>query len=157
DSVYYKTYYDTAINQFDTLQFHEKWTEMINDFSIYQFPDAKNLQQFIKLGIALQNLTGEFSAGKKTFYNVFGHAEYRNKTRNQKWDVELNGKLYFTGLNAGDYETHASLQRYAGKAIGYLQLGFENVNRTPSFIFDTRSSFYLMHTNRSFKKENNSH
>ena len=157
DPVYYKTYYDTTINQLDTLQFQEKWSELVNDFSIYQFPDAKNLQQFIKLGIALQNLTGEFSSGKRSFYNVYGHAEYRNKTRNQKWDAELNGKLYFTGLNAGDYHAYASLQRYVSKKIGYLQLGFENVNRTPSFIFDTRSSFYLLHTNQSFKKENSAH
>ena len=64
---------------------------------------------------------------------------------------------FFTGLNAGDYHAYASLQRYAGKAIGYLQLGFENVNRTPSFNFDNRSSYYLLNTSRDFKKENSSH
>ncbi len=156
DSLYYQhTYGYTLIG--DTVYFHEVWKEIVNDFSIYQFPDAKNLQQFIKLGAAMQNLTGEFLSGKKSFYNLFGQVEYRNKTRNQKWDLEANGKLYFTGLNAGDYQAYASLQRYAGKKLGYLQLGFENVNRTPSFIFDSRSSFYLLHTVQTFKKENNSH
>jgi hypothetical protein len=158
DSAYYRIYYDTVIsNPYDTFRVNETWKEMLNDFSIYQFPDVKNLQQFIKIGAALQNLSGEFSSGKKKFYNIYGHIEYRNKTRNQKWDAEINGKLYFTGLNAGDYQAYGSLQRYAGKRIGYVQMGFENSNRTPSFIFDNRSSFYLLHSSRNFKKENSSH
>jgi Putative porin len=158
DSVYYKKYYDTAMSSAtDTFKLKDRWREIINDFSIYQFPDANNLQQFIKLGLTVQNFTGQFSVQKKSFYNLFGHAEYRNKTRNQKWDIEANGKLYFTGLNAGDYQAYISLQRYAGKKLGYLQLGFENANRTPSFIFDNRSSFYLLHTSTDFKKENNTH
>ena len=40
--------------------------------------------------------------------------------------------------------------------MGYAQIGFENVNRTPSFIFDTRSSFYLDDPD-NFKKENTTH
>ncbi len=157
DSAWYKDNYGYEIPASDTVYFRERWKEIINDFSIYQFPDAKNQQQFIKLGAAVQNLTGEFTAQKKSFYNVYGHAEYRNKTRNLKWDIEANGKLYFTGLNAGDYQVYASLQRYAGKKLGYVQLGFENVNRTPSFIFDSRSSFYFLNPARDFKKENSSH
>ena len=128
-----------------------------NDFSIYQYPDAKNLQQFIKLGLQLQSIAGEFVSGKKSFVNTIGHAEYRNKTRNLLWDIEANGKLYFTGLNKGDYEAHISLQRLLGKKVGYIQLGFENTSRTPSFIFDSRSSFYFLKTVIDFKKENNTH
>jgi hypothetical protein len=60
-------------------------------------------------------------------------------------------------MNAGDYEAYASLQRFAGKKLDYIQLGFENVNRTPSFIFDNRSSFYFPHSVINFKKENSSH
>ncbi|HEX7902854.1 MAG TPA: putative porin [Chitinophagaceae bacterium] len=157
DSAYYKDNYNYEIPSSDTVYFRDRWKEIVNDFSIYQFPDAKNQQQFIKLGIAVQNLTGEFRTLKKSFYNVYGHAEYRNKTRNLKWDIEANGKLYFTGLNAGDYQAYASLQRLLGKKIGYLQLGFENVNRTPSFIFDSRSSFYFLPTAIDFKKENSTH
>lgn len=157
DSAYYKDNYNYEIPASDTVYFRERWKEIINDFSIYQFPDAKNQQQFIKLGIAVQNLTGEFRTLKKSFYNVYGHAEYRNKTRNLKWDIEANGKLYFTGLNAGDYQAYASLQRLLGKKIGYLQLAFENVNRTPAFIFDSRSSFYFLPATIDFKKENSTH
>jgi hypothetical protein len=154
DSAYYHDNYGYTLTR-DTVEFREKWKEWVNDFSIYQFPDAKNLQQFIKLGATLQNLTGEFTSLKRSFYNIIGHAEYRNKTRNQAWDIEANGKLYFTGLNAGDYHAYISLQRYAGKKLGYVQLGFENANRTPSFIFDSRSSFYLLPAVKNFKKENN--
>lgn len=158
DSVYYKTYYDTSLRRpTDTLIINEKWKILTNDFSIYQFPDANNLQQFIKVGIMLQNITGTLSSGKETFFNTAGHAEYRNKTRNQQWDIEANGKLFFTGFNAGDFEAHISLQKSLGKRTGYLQLAFENTSRTPSYIFDNRSSFYLMKTTTNFKKENNTH
>lgn len=158
DSMYYKKKYDTALNRtIDTFMVQDSWKEIVNDFSIYQFPDAKNLQQFIKVGIMLQNITGEFAAQKKSFFNTAGHAEYRNKTRNKQWDIEANGKLYFTGLNAGDYEAHISLQRLIAKKLGYIQLGFENTSRTPSFIYDSRSSFYFLKTVVDFKKENNTH
>jgi Putative porin len=157
DSAYYKDNYGHVIHPGDSVYFRDRWREIINDFSIYQFPDARNQQQFIKIGATVQYLTGELKVGTKSFYNVYGHAEYCNKTRNQKWDIEANGKLYFTGLNAGDYQVYASLQRYAGKKIGYVQLGFENVNRTPSFIYDSRSNFYLLPAAVDFKKENNTH
>lgn len=156
DSVYYQTYYGyTLLN--DTFSIQDRWQEIVNDFSVYQFPDANNLQQFIRLGFMVQNLSGEFATQKKSFFNTAGHAEYRNKTRNQQWDIEASGKLFFTGLNAGDFEAHISLQRLLGKKIGSVQLGFENTNRTPSFIFDSRSSFYLLPTVVNFKKENNTH
>lgn len=158
DSMYYKKKYDTTLRRIiDTFKIKDSWKEIVNDFSIYQFPDAKNLQQFIKVGIMLQNITGQFAAQKKSFFNTAGHAEYRNKTRNKQWDIEANGKLYFTGLNAGDYEAHISLQRLIGKKLGYIELGFENTSRTPSFIYDSRSSFYFLKTAKDFKKENNTH
>jgi len=56
---------------------------IVNDFSIYQFPDAKNLRQFFKVGAAIQNLSLENLKGNRKFYNVYGHAEYRNRTRNR--------------------------------------------------------------------------
>lgn len=158
DSVYYKTNYDTSLRSpTDTLLFTERWKILSNDFSIYQFPDAKNQQQFISAGLTIQNISGELSSGKKSFFNSFGHAEYRNRSKNQQWDIEAFGKLFFTGFNAGDFDAHISLQRLLGKKLGYLQLGFENASRTPSFLFDSRSSFYLMKTPLNLKKENNTH
>lgn len=157
DSAYYQQHYDTTIAQkADTFRLKDSYREIINDFSIYQYPDAKNLHQYIRLGLMYQHIAGHFNKGSSSMFNVMGHAEYRNKTRNQKWDMMLNGILYFTGLNAGDYKAYISIERFAGMKLGYLKLGFENVNRTPSFIYDTRSSFYL-DVSKSFKKENITH
>jgi hypothetical protein len=158
DSLYYKKFYDTTLRYTtDTLLLQEKWQTISNDFSIYQFPDAKNLHQFIKLGIQFQLIRGELPQGRKNFFNTFGHAEYRNKSKNQKWDIEANAKLFFTGINAGDYDAHISIESFAGKKAGYIKLGFENASRTPSFLFDNRSGFYLLHSTTNFKKENNTH
>lgn len=54
DSTYYQDSYGIDIRTMnDSIRFKDQWKEVLNDFSIYQFPDAKNLHQFIKLGIAL--------------------------------------------------------------------------------------------------------
>lgn len=156
DTPYYKSFYDTTLHPGDSFQLQDRWNELMNDFSIYQFPDAKNLQQFIKVGASMQNLKGEFSDLNKSFYNLILHGEYRNRTRNQKWEIQANGKFYINGLNTGNYHAYISLQRFAGRKLGYLQVGFENVNRTPSFIFDSRSSFYLDQT-KDFNTENTTH
>ena len=159
DSTYYYDTYGILFDQpGDTVFLEDSWKELVNDFAIYQFPDSRNLQQFIRLGAAIQNLQGNFPSGKKNYYNVYGHAEYRNKTKNLAWDILAHGKLYFTGLNGGDFSAHVSLLKTTGKnKRGYVELGFENVNRTPGFIFDPRSSFYLETVPLDFKKENTTH
>jgi len=154
DSNYYQNFYNHYTGTEDSVRFRDTWLEIFNDFSIYQFPDAKNLQQFIKIGASMQNLSGKFSTGTRSLYNFIAHAEYRNRTRDRKWDIEANGKFYLAGFNAGDYQAHISLQRLIGKKLGYLQVGFENVNRSPSFIYNASSSFYLDTAGKSFNKEN---
>ena len=152
DTLFYKKYYNFPQTP-DSVDIQDKWNEITNDISFYQFPDAKNPQQFIKIGGTLQNLRGSFDAGRKNYYNAFVHGEYRNKTRNQKWDIEASGELYGAGLNAGNYAALVSLRRLISKRIGYLQAGFQNVNRTPSFKFTTASSFSF-YTMPSFNNEN---
>lgn len=155
DSLYYDSTYGITIKDSkDTLNVKDSWKILTNDFSIYQFPDANNLGQYIKLGVMLQNISGTTEDGKQSFFNTAGHAEYRNKTRNQQWDITANGRLFFTGFNAGDYHALISLERLLGKKLGYLRLGFANSSRTPSFLFDSRSSFYYLPTNEKFNKEN---
>jgi hypothetical protein len=152
DSGFYRRNYGFLQNP-TTLLVQDKWHELVNDLSIYQFPDEKNAQQFIKVGGALQNLKGDFDNGTQQFYNLFVHGEYRNKTRNQKWDIEATGQLYLAGKSAGDYAALISLKRYISKQIGYFQAGFNNVNRTPSFVFNDASSFNFDGSS-SFNKEN---
>ncbi len=157
DSIYYKTFYGLVLrDSIDTFQRTDKWREISNDFSIYQFPDAKNLQQFIKAGIEYQLLRGELGNTTASLYNFIGHGEYRNRTRNQKWDMAATGKLHLNGYNAGDYHAYISLQRLISNKLGSVQIGFENINRSPSLIFDQRSSFYL-DISKAFSKENTTH
>ncbi|MHA4810735.1 putative porin [Flavitalea flava] len=174
DSFYYASRYQRPyINPTDTIFRRDKWKELTNDFSLYQFPDSKNPQQFFKAGATLQLLKAVFDTAvlsslippgnqlnithKLSTYNAFLHGEYRNKTRNQKWDVEAYGKFYLNGLNAGDYNAFISLKRYVSRQVGYLQVGFENANKTPSFVYDQQSSFYSDTLKSTFAKENTTH
>jgi hypothetical protein len=105
-----------------------------------------------------QLLNGHFDTASATLHNIALHGEYRNRTRNKKWDALLYGNVYLTGYNAGDYHGYISLQRYLGRQWGSLQVGFENVNRSPEFTYDPRSTFYLDTTkNEKFIKENTAH
>jgi hypothetical protein len=94
-----------------------------------------------------------YSFIKKNFYNVVLHGEYRNKTRNKKWDALLKGEFYATGLNAADYSAYATLTRFLNPKLGNVQVSFQNVNRSPSYIFDGFSSFNLDSSSLT-KKEN---
>jgi hypothetical protein len=153
----------------DTFHRIDNWHVLANDFSIYQFPDARNPQQFIKLGMTLELLKGKFDTaslfdgsliyqkGSTSDYNVYGHAEYRNQTRNKKWDIEGYGRLYLQGVDVGDYNAYISLRRLISRSIGYFQGGFENVNRTPSFVFNRASAFYYDTTKSTLSKENTTH
>ncbi len=159
DTGYYKENYSiNFLSQPDTFFRRDFWKELLNDFSVYQFPDAKNSQQFIKVGASFQRLRGDFDTGlvKNSYTNLWLHGEYRNKTRDRKWDIEALGSFYLGGYNAGDYHAFISLKRLISQRIGYLQVGFENVNRKPSFVFNNTSSFYFDQP-RDFNKENTLH
>jgi Putative porin len=125
----------------DTVNLSDLWHNLTNDFSLYSFPDSKNSQQFLKAGVSFQTMQGTFDAGERSLYNLFLHGEYRNKTRNKKWDIEAFGNFYVNGFNSGDYNAYISLKRQISKNLGFLQVGFENVNRTLSMAWTTESSF----------------
>lgn len=142
DTAKYKKYFNYPVSN-DTLSFKDGWKDITNEFSLISFPEKKNQAQFLKAGIALENLKGTFddTVLTKNFYNVYALGEYRNRTRNQLWDIEANGQLYLNGQNAGDYAAYISMKRSLGKKTGNLNIGFQNVNRSPSFIFDPMSRF----------------
>ena len=153
DSARYSEYFNYRPGN-DSVSFKDSWRDMTNEFSLISFPEKKNLSQFLKAGIALQNLKGSFDTVAITsFYNVYVLGEYRNRTRNQVWDIEANGQLYLNGASAGDYAAFISMKRLLGKKAGYLNIGFQNVNRSPSFIFDPLSRFPI-HNRTTFGKEN---
>ncbi|MGG9971802.1 putative porin [Ferruginibacter sp. SUN002] len=153
DSVIYQKWYDTTLKRIDSLIVTDKWKVITNDFSLVQFPDTKNNGQYFLAGIRLENMKGTFTKGSKNYYNLVAHGEYRNKTRNKLWDILANGEFYVNGLNSGDYSVNAMLERFLNKKWGNVQLSFNNVNRSPSFIFNSFSSFDFGN-NASYKKEN---
>lgn len=137
----------------DSLLYRDQWSNVLNDFSIISFPEKNNLNQFIKAGIAIENLKGTFSSYKGNDHNIFLNGEYRNRTRNQKWDAEAAGKFYLNGFNSGDYSAQLNLKRLLSPRLGFLELGFQNVNRSPSFIFTNKGS-YPIYGGNGFNKEN---
>lgn len=153
DSALYQNWYDTTLNKRDTLIVTDSWKMISNDFSLLQFPNTKNSGQYILAGARLENIQGSFTSGTKNFYNIILHGEYRNKTRNKLWDILAKGELYMNGLNSGDYYAYASLSRFLNKRWGNVTLLFNNVNRSPSFIYNTLSSFNFGN-NTSYNKEN---
>jgi hypothetical protein len=160
DSVWYAKNYGIRFHPNDSVFFNDEWKEISNDFSIFQFPDTKNQNQFIKLGAELQILNGNFSdslpKASASLYNFIGHAEYRNLSKNKRWDMFAFGRLWLLGSNIGDYHAYVSLTRLLGSRFGSFQAGFENVNRSPWFTYDKRSAFYY-DIPRSFNNENTSH
>ena len=94
-----------------------------------------------------------YDSTSKSFYNIVLHGEYRNKTRNRKWDILAKGDFYLNGINSGDYIAYASLSRYLNRKLGSVRLTFNNVNRSPSFIYTSYSSFNFGNTT-NYKKEN---
>ena len=158
DSLIYKNWYDTTLKKTtDTFNVQEKWKVISNDFSLLQFPDTKNAAQFLLAGARLENIKAEFyrAAGiqTKNYYNIVLHGEYRNKTKNKLWDVLLKGEFYLNGLNSGDYSAYATIDRYLNKKLGDVRLFFNNVNRSPSFIYNSLSAFNFKNATIS-KKEN---
>lgn len=160
DSVWYSNHYGIMFHPGDSVFLSDRWKEISNDFSIYQFPDARNLHQFIKLGAELQLLSGSFmdssTLPSTSLYNVIGHGEYRNLTKNRKWDMLAFGRLWMAGSNLGDYHAYVSLQRVLSPKLGSFQLGFENINRSPWFNYNQKSAFYL-DAPKSFNNENTTH
>jgi hypothetical protein len=114
DSAWYQDNYQYTLLQ-DTFAVQDKWRSISNDFSIYQFPDAKNQHQFFKVGLLIQNLHGEFTSGSKNFFNTAGHAEYRNKTKNQQWDIEAFGNFISPDLILGILKHISACRNYWGK------------------------------------------
>ncbi len=165
DSTIFKNWYDTTLqinNSVLNFALQDKWKFVSNDFAIKQFPETKNPAQFIEAGIRLENFSGEFLQSKtfpqiiilpayhllyyfnkKNFYNVVLHGEYRNKTKNKKWDALLKGDFYATGFNAADYNAYISLTRFLNQKLGNVQVSFQNLSRSPSYIFNANSSFSL--------------
>jgi hypothetical protein len=137
----------------DTVLYRDKYTNITNDFSIISFPEKNNLNQFLKAGAGYEFIKATFDYARRRYYNLYVSGEYRNRTRNQKWDLEGIGKLYLNGINSGDYSMQASLRREISKKLGSLVLGFQNVNRSPSLLYRDETTFPTI-VQGTYNKEN---
>jgi len=154
DSTSYSTYFNYTIPSNDTVNFEDKWSDITNEFSLISFPDKKNASQFAKVSGAFENIQGTFAdTVTHKYYNIYLSGEYRNRSRNNKWDIEAFGHLYLNGLNAGDYAAGISLKGQVSKKKDFIQIGVQNVNRTPSFIYNPVTSFPII-DKQNFNKEN---
>lgn len=154
DTAGYRKLYNLT-NLPSKLGIKDYWQTFTNEAAIYSYPDIKNQLQFLKVAAAYQTLHADFGTNQPSFTNAFVNGEYRNKTKNKKWDMELAGTLYLAGFNGGDYSVIASLKRLIGQKLGSLTLSFQNVNRSPSVIHDDMSNFKKFNIgNTSFNKEN---
>jgi hypothetical protein len=150
----YRKYFGFQLNSTSQKNlFQNKWAVITNELSIITFPEKNNLRQFLKLGAVVQNITGTQGTFRSKDYNLYFTGEYRNRTRNQIWDIEASGSVYVNGLNAGNYEVLVSLKRLLSKQIGFLELGFQNVNKTPSLIYNSNNNFLVVNNGMN-KNEN---
>jgi len=152
DSLYRKFYNYILTN--DTIRYKDVWTTLSNDLSIISFPEKKNLNQYLKIGGGIEIITGNLSPYEKKYTNIYGEVEYRNRTRNQKWEIITNGMLYLAGPFTGDYSAYLSLRREVSKKIGTLEIGVNDVNRTPSFVYSQTISSFPSIPEGTFNKEN---
>jgi len=126
---YFGVKYDTALK----VNFTDNWTVLTDEFSIISYPEKNNSNQFLQLGSGYSQMNANFP-GQSSWsnYDIYGVAVYKNKTRNQLWDVLASGKLFLNGYHSGDFNAQASLSRVLSKQGTYLQFSFLNANRTPS-------------------------
>jgi hypothetical protein len=111
----------------------DQWSILSNEFSLISYPQKNNSNQFVQFGAGYSHLSAKYNTKAAwSDYDLYGFGKYKNKTRNQLWDMELGGKLFLNGYHAGDYEASVGLSRILNKKGNYLSLSFQNWNRTPS-------------------------
>lgn len=153
DSANYKAYFNKNIRSNTNVQYKDQWKDLTNEVSIITYPQQNNVNQFLRIGAAFQSLQGNFDTISIKTNNLFLVGEYRNRTRNGKWDVEANSQIYLSGFNSGDYNAAIKLKRNFGNKNAFLETGFQNLSRTASYIFNNYTSFPLIKTG-TFNKEN---
>ncbi|MBX5439585.1 MAG: hypothetical protein IRZ29_08600 [Thermoflavifilum sp.] len=155
DAYFYTLHYPDIANPGDTsIIASHSWKRISNDLALVQFPFPENQSQFLREGITYETIQGRDLQGKQRFHNLYGHVEYRNKTRNQKWDIRLYGVLYLAGDYFGNYHLLASLSRYVSRKLGNIELHAENVNRTPDQVYQHFVSNRAIFSNPNLNKEN---
>jgi hypothetical protein len=153
-STYYFNHYGIDSLWKNKLRAIQDWKIISNDLSLVQFPNKNNQGHFLKLGATYKYMKGEFLQNSIGFYDLKGHAEYHNLTRNHKWELDARGEFLLLGNNFGDYQASASLSRYLNEKLGDIKLSFLNLNQTPSFVYRFFQSDRFASVNKDLKKTN---
>ena len=74
---FYKNNYG-YLNVPDTVDLNSGWKVLSNDFSLIQYPDAKNLLQFFKVGASLTHYQSTPDSIRDDFVNIIAHGSYRD-------------------------------------------------------------------------------
>jgi hypothetical protein len=153
-SSYYYAHYGIDSVWLRKLQASSGWKTISNDLSLQKFPSLKNQGHFVKAGATFAYTRGEFPQNSIAFYNLKGHFEYHNLTRDRKWDLDAKGVLYLLGHNFGDYMMTGSLSRYLNDKLGDVTVSFTNVNQTPAFAYSFFPSSRFLALNNGLRKTN---
>jgi len=150
----YLQYFNYTIPSGTNVKFADSWNLVTNDFSLISYPQKNNSNQFLQVGSGYTHLaTTLLNLQKWTDYDLYGFGVYKNKTRNQLWDLIASGKLYLNGYHAGDYDAQFYLSRILSSKGTYLKLSFQNSNRTPSTNYLGLTQFPI-NALKGIKKEN---
>jgi len=128
----YQDYFGFTPNA-DTIQYQDHWKRLSNEFSLISYPQKNNSNQYLQIGAAFLQIKGQFLHAPSWNTNeTYGFATYKNKTKNQVWDMNLTGNLYLSGYHAGDYQAKFYISSQLNKKGDYILLGVDNTNRTPA-------------------------
>ena len=154
DSAGYRNYFNYALPVDKDVTFQDNWKVLNDEFSLISYPQKNNSNQFLQLATGYINYTATFpNQSGWNNYDLYAFAVYKNKTRNQLWDMLASGKLYINGFHSGDYEAKVYLSRILNTKGNYMKLSFQNYNRTPSANLLGRTQFPIIGL-AGIKKEN---
>ena len=103
DSAIYSKWYNINLgSDRDTISFLEKWNSTTHDLSVLQYPNPENLSRFFMAGLTYQTMGGQVSAGTLLLDNLSLKAEFRNLSKNKKWEMLFASHYFLKGYNNGN-------------------------------------------------------
>lgn len=153
DGYKYNQYFNYDVSGSNLLYFKDNWKRLNNEFSLISYPEKTNPNQFLQVGAGYMQMTYDDTLSSWSKHDIYGLAIYKNKTKNQRWDLLASGQLYLNGYHAGDYNAMFSLSSLINQKGAKLKLWMQNSNRTPSFNRIGITSFPILQI-KGMAKEN---
>lgn len=132
-AIQYDQYFNYKTQVGTNVYFQDNWKKWTNEFSLVSFPEKTNPNQYLQLGLGYLQMNFNDSSLQWANHDIYGLGVYKNKTKNQRWDLQASGKLILNGYHSGDYEMQIFLSSVVNRKGHKLALWVQNSNRTPSF------------------------